>query len=318
MYQPDEIPVHPTIPDTPAVRFEQACYFSSVRRFDDVAGRAIRVLEDRNLAKDTLVILLSDHGMAVPSAKSNCYPQSTRTPFVLRWDGKIKPGQEDKTHIVSTLDILPTILDAAGIENPEGMDGRSLTSLFNGGKQDGRDHIFTQFYMKIGQTNFQMRAWQNTQYAYVFNPWHNGKPVYNTSSMGGSCFAEILRVGESDPIWAERADYLLARVPEEFFNLNKDPHCLNNLIAVPRLAERIDDAREKMAEHLKATEDPMADVFNTWQTSKDIGKMEENYLAMWDKHGIPGRPAKNEVNMEKWLDPDKVKKERREKRKASD
>ena len=133
VYQPEEIPIHPTVPDTPAVRYEQACYFCSVRRFDDVVGRMIKVLEERKLTKDTLVVLLSDHGMAVPSAKSNCYPQSTRTPFILRWDGKIKPGQVDSEHFVSTMDILPTILDAAAIENPGGFDGRSLTTLFNGG-----------------------------------------------------------------------------------------------------------------------------------------------------------------------------------------
>ena len=92
IFKPDEIPIHPTIPDHPKVRFEQACYYSSVRRFDDVVAASVKVLEDRGIAKNTVLILLSDHGMAGPSAKSNCYTQSTRTPFIIRWDKSIKAG----------------------------------------------------------------------------------------------------------------------------------------------------------------------------------------------------------------------------------
>ena len=54
---------------------------------------------------------------------------------------------------------------------------------------------------------------------FVFNPWHNGKPVYSSSSMGGSIFKTMLKLGKSDPKWAARSGYLLTRVPEEFFDL---------------------------------------------------------------------------------------------------
>ena len=110
-----------------------------------------------------MIIFLSDHGMAVPSAKSNCYVQSTRTPFIVRWDGHIHPGQVDSDHMISSMDILPTILQEAGIENPGGMDGSPLNSLLQGKPQAGRDHVFTQYYMKIGQPNYQMRALQDKQ-----------------------------------------------------------------------------------------------------------------------------------------------------------
>ena len=317
VYQPGEIPIHPTIPDTPAVREEQAAYFSSVRRCDDVVGRLIKVLEERGLTKNTMIVFLSDHGMAVPSAKSNCYVQSTRTPFIMRWDGRIKSGQVDAKHMISTMDILPTILEAATIKNPGGMDGRSLTGLFNGGRQRDRDHIFTQHYMKIGKPNYQMRALQNTEFCYVFNPWHNGEAVYNTSSMGGSIFAEMVRLGRNDSVWKDRSEYLLRRVPEEFFDLRKDPHCLDNLINDPTHAERIAEHRRRMATHLQRSEDPMAEVLDAWLSSRSVEKMTTTYAEIWSKHGIPGSIASNPVKRHKWEDPEGYKKAQREKRRRN-
>ena len=319
VYKTDEIPVHPTLPDHPDVRYELACYFSTVRRFDDVVGRMAKVLEERKLTKNTMIVVLSDHGMAMPSAKSNCYVQSTRTPFIVRWDGKVTPGQIDSDHMISTMDILPTILETANIKNPGGMDGRTLTPLLKGQKQDNRDHIFTQYYMKIGQTNYQMRAVQNKDFMFLFNPWHNGKPVYNTSSMGGSCFATMVQLGKKDPVWAARADYLLKRVPEEFFDLRKDPHCLTNLIDGGKHQTQIKTFKTMLAAHLNRSEDPMAEVFDVYTKTHSTPQMVQTYEAMWDKHGIPGRVASNPVNMSKWENPEKAKQDKRAKnRKANE
>jgi len=318
IFQPSEITIHPTIPDHADVRHEQACYFSSVRRCDDVVGRVVKLLEDRKLTQNTMIVFLSDHGMAVPSAKSNCYVQSTRTPFIVRWDGHVPAKQVDTAHMISSMDLLPTIAEVAGIATPERLDGRSLVPLFRGEKQRGRDHIFTQYYMKIGQTNYQMRAFQDTQSMFVFNPWHNGKPVYSTSSMGGSIFKTMLKLAKTDAAWAERSEYLLTRVPEEFFDLRTDPHCLVNLIDDPAHQEQIKVFRGRVARHLKQTQDPMAEVLETWRRTHSVDEMVNTYKAMWDKHGIPGRVASNPVNRERWEDTaDKPKRRRASSKKDS-
>ena len=137
---------------------------------------------------------------------------------------------------------------------------------------------------------------------FLFNPWHNGQPVYNTSSMGGACFKTMLKVAESEPAWKTRADYLLTRVPEEFFDLRSDPHCLINLIEDEAHWDQIGRFKGMLAEHLKQTEDPMTDVFATWTETKSVARMVETYAAMWETHGIPGRVARNPVDMGKWSD----------------
>ena len=110
-----------------------------VRRADDVVGRVLSELKAAGFDDNTVVMLKSAHGIAVPFAKTNVYRHSTITPWIVRWPGKLKPGSHDTEHLVSGIDFAPTILDILGIVAMEGMDGRSFLPVLNGQKQDGRD-----------------------------------------------------------------------------------------------------------------------------------------------------------------------------------
>ena len=74
----DEVNVPEFLPDLPAVRRELAEYCTSVRRLDDMVGVMLDELTKAQLAGDTIVIFLADHGMPFPGAKFNCYPDSVR------------------------------------------------------------------------------------------------------------------------------------------------------------------------------------------------------------------------------------------------
>jgi len=73
------------LPDIPDVRKEIAQYYCSVRRCDDTVGAVMRALRESGNAKNTLVMFLSDNGMALPFSKTNCYLHSTRTPWIASW-----------------------------------------------------------------------------------------------------------------------------------------------------------------------------------------------------------------------------------------
>jgi N-sulfoglucosamine sulfohydrolase len=68
----------------------------------------------------------------LPYAKTNCYLASNITPFILRWPGHIESGAVDQKNFVSTIDVAPTFLSAAGVENLEGANGLSLASSDEG------------------------------------------------------------------------------------------------------------------------------------------------------------------------------------------
>lgn len=77
-------------------------------------------------------MFLSDHGMPLPFAKTQLYHHSTHTPWIIKWPGTTKPGSADGEHMISAVDMLPTLLDITGITHPAGFDGKSFAPLLKG------------------------------------------------------------------------------------------------------------------------------------------------------------------------------------------
>ena len=148
-FTPDEIEIPRCLPDIPDVRREIAEYFAGVYRSDEAVGRILDALDDSGQAENTLVMFLSDNGMAFPYAKTNCYLNSTKTPWIARWPGKIRPGTVDREHMISTVDFMPTVLEAAGLPLTAGMDGRSFQPILQGESQPERDRVFTVFHKTV-------------------------------------------------------------------------------------------------------------------------------------------------------------------------
>ena len=82
-----------------------------------------------------MIVFLSDHGMPLPFAKTQLYHHSTRTPLMVRIPGVTKAGKVDKHHMVSVLDLLPTVLDALKVDQPNKLDGHSFYPVLKGEKQ---------------------------------------------------------------------------------------------------------------------------------------------------------------------------------------
>ena len=90
-FAPEEVIVPGFLPDILDVRLEIAEYYNSVRRCDDTVGRLLDALDEAGAAENTLVMFLSDNGMAFPFAKTNCYLNSTRTPWWCAGQRLFKP-----------------------------------------------------------------------------------------------------------------------------------------------------------------------------------------------------------------------------------
>jgi len=114
-------------------------YLRCVASVDENIGRVLKYLEDEGLAENTMVIYSSDQGFYLGEHgwfdKRFIYEESLRTPFIVRWPGKIKAGQKN-SDIVSPLDFAPTFLEMAGVKVPDDMQGRSLLPVFKGQTPD--------------------------------------------------------------------------------------------------------------------------------------------------------------------------------------
>ena len=100
--------------------------------------------------ENTVIVYTSDQGFYLGEHglydKRFMYEQALRTPLLISWKGLIAPGTECEA-MVQNIDYAPTLLDIAGVDVPESMDGTSLVPLMDDGKDEAwRDHIYYQYY----------------------------------------------------------------------------------------------------------------------------------------------------------------------------
>lgn len=260
-FVPEEIRPPGFLPDLPEVRLELSEYYSSVKRCDDTVGAAMEVLDELEVADKTLVIFLSDNGMAFPFAKTNCYLHSTRTPWIVRWPEKVNAGRVESRQFVSGIDLMPTVLDVAGLPIPDGVDGQSFLPVLDGAVQAGRERVFTQFHQTAGRRNYPMRCIQDRRFGYIFNPWSDGARVFINESQAGRTMAAMKEAAEQDADLAARVHLFLYRVPEELYDFQNDPHALVNLVEDPRYADVLQRLRLALDEYMERTQDPALECF---------------------------------------------------------
>ncbi|NQZ56870.1 MAG: sulfatase [Lentisphaeraceae bacterium] len=258
VYTPEEIVVPGFLPDIPKVRLEISEYYSSVRRADDVVGRVLQALKDSGQQDNTVVVFLSDHGIAVPFAKTNCYYHSTKTPLMVKWPGVTKAAQIDKQHLVGTIDFMPTILEGLGLPIPAGIDGRSYYPVLKGEQQAGREKLYTEFHETAGANRFTMRGIVTKDHVYIFNPWSDGRRKFRNESMKGRTFKAMVQEAKNYDVVKQRVELFARRVVEEFYEIGNDPDALKNLISSSAHQGKIDSLRNDLQAHLIATKDPAA------------------------------------------------------------
>ncbi|MFH1833709.1 MAG: sulfatase, partial [bacterium] len=112
-----EIALFPHFPDAPEVRGDIADYYFEVQRFDRELGELLDAIAAQGELDNTLVFVTGDNGMPFPRAKANIYDAGARVPLVVSWPARV-PGGRRVTDLVSTTDVAPTILDAAGLPVP--------------------------------------------------------------------------------------------------------------------------------------------------------------------------------------------------------
>lgn len=285
VYTAEDVDVPGFLPDLPGVRAELATYMNSTRRLDDTFGSVMQALEESGEADNTLVLFITDNGIAVPFAKCNAWFHSTRSPLLVRWPGRIQPGSVDDQNFVSVVDFFPTFLDVTKAAGPEGLDGRSFLPLLQGEKQEGREYVFTQIDSKAGGAAVPMRCVQNENFGYIYNPFSNGEYWYRNNNEGKT-MAAMNEAAKTDPAIQARVDLFRYRVPEEFYDLKKDPDCLHNLIENPEYADQIKELQKQLVAHMKATEDPMLAAFANRDDRAKVDEVLNATYGNWKAKGM--------------------------------
>lgn len=264
VYETGEAPVPGFLADTPDLRDEVSDYYSSVRRCDDMVAVVLEAVEEAGQTENTLVLFLSDNGMAFPFAKFSCYAHGTRTPMIVRWPGVIKSGGVDTQHLVSGIDITPTFLEVAGIRIPEVMEGESFLSLLKGQAAEGFDRVFTAFYISALEEEVPTRAVQEKQYGYIFNLWADGASQAQAEFYKGLALRSMIDAGRTDAEIAKRVLYFMFRTREEMYDFEADPDGLHNLANHSAHRDTLARLRGELLNWMGETGDPIRGEFESY------------------------------------------------------
>jgi uncharacterized sulfatase len=295
---PAKVPVPPFLPDAPEVRKDLANYLAEIERFDEELGRMLDLLDARGELDRTLVIVTADNGMPFPGAKANCYDYGFHVPLAISWPAAMPQTGDGAAPVASDvvtshLDLAPMILDAAGIDVPATMRGKSLLPSLRAG-QDKRDPAESFAFAsrerhsssRYENWGYPMRAIRGERYLLVRNDhperWPAGDPTQYASpgKLGPehSAYADIddgptkrfLIERRDDPDVRDLFCASFAKRPEwELFDVAADPGCRVNRFGDPTLAEVRLRLMAKLEETLAGTGDPRAneeggEIFETY------------------------------------------------------
>ena len=213
MYKDRKLTERPNVPDGNTKRLRQ--YYAMVTSLDACMGRINDVLNEAGVSKDTIVIFSSDHGDMLGSQghrlKQRPWEESINIPFIVRYPRKVKARQR-RDWIVSSVDVMPTLLGLCDISIPAQVQGMDYSATF------------------IGESKKQRDA------AFLFNVHRGGGP--NTDWRG-------IRTKEWTYAYHYSGDWVM-------YNLKNDPYQLKNLIGDPKYAAKKKQLKEQLESMRKA------------------------------------------------------------------
>ena len=241
---------------TPAVREQMAGYYNGIARVDAGVALVLEQLKKAGRADDTLVIFVGDHGAPFPRAKNSTYEAGLKVPFLVHWPGQSAPHRDER--LVSTVDIMPTILDAANIAAPSGLAGASLRPLMNGNEAKWRVTLGAENNAHGAEAWFPQRTIRDARYKliYTINPGVNPKPVGD----GGKPWREFVAAVMEKNVLAAKVFATQLDVPAwQLYDLQTDPHEFENLAGKAEFAAVEKQLRAQLIEWRVQTRDPLLD-----------------------------------------------------------
>ncbi|MBL8866066.1 MAG: sulfatase-like hydrolase/transferase, partial [Planctomycetia bacterium] len=240
----DRLP--PTMVDTPETRSARARYLAAVANADRDLG-LIRSAATKKLGENVLFAFTSDHGSQFPFGKWNLTDAGVRTPLIVCWPGRVKPGTTTDA-MVGWIDLLPTLVAAVGGEAPNAISGRSFLDVLLGKADRHRDKVFLT-HSADGQMNrYPIRGVRTADWKYIRNldpsaEHHTHVDKGNAGADGRAYWDSWVAKAKTDPAAAAIVTRYHTRPAEELYDVATDPHELTNLAADPKHAERLKTLR---------------------------------------------------------------------------
>ena len=280
--QPEDIILPPYYPDDPVVRKDMAILYSNITEMDRQFQILVDELKASGKLDNTIIIWYSDNGGPMPRQKRELYESGALVPFMIRFPDGYKAGTVDRgLHMF--VDIPATILSLAGLPVPEYMHGRPFLGQY---KQKSRKYVYgardrlDTFYEK-------QSCVRDERYRYIRNyrtEQPNYLPIISRAAM--PMMARMAELHETGKLNADQEKWFKYPRPEiEFYDVQADPHELNNLADDPKYKKKIKE---------------LSDEFDRWiSTYNKMWKYTEpELIEMFRPGGVQPVVARPEVKIE--------------------
>ena len=265
--------VPPFWPDNDTVRNDMLDYAYELEYFDSHLGKMLDVLEKNGELDNTIIVVTSDNGMPFPRVKGHVYEFDNHLPLAIMWKQGIKNPGRKVEDFVSFIDFAPTFFDVAKTPNKPGtmqpIQGKSLMKIFTSGKagvtDTKRDYVLLgKERSDVGRPNdwgFPVRSIIKGNMMYIRNyeprRWPAGNPETGYLDTDGSptktYILDANRKGNGANFWEISFG---KRPAEEFYNIKKDPYCMNNLAENKSYLKDKNALKTHMETELKKQGDP--------------------------------------------------------------
>jgi len=253
-----ELKLPPYYPDTPVVREDWKRNYELITAMDAWAGRLIEQLKADGLYEKTIIFFWSDHGVGLPRAKRWLYDSGTHVPLVIRVpeafrrSGQAAPGSV-VDELVSSIDFAPTVLKLANQPIPDSMQGRAFL-----GEQlkPPRQYVYGA-RDRMDERYDIIRSVRDQRFRYLRN-YEPFKPYYqymNTPEKGAT-MGELRRLAKVGQL-PDAARLFMAddKPAEELYDLEQDPHEINNLANDPKYRDVLQRMRAAHLDWVADTRD---------------------------------------------------------------
>lgn len=256
LYESESLTLAPNLVDTPETRRALARYYTALSHLDAKIGQLLTYVEDGGRSENTIVIYTSDHGAQFVGGKWTCYEPGLRVPFIVRWPSRVKPNSLS-SGLMQHVDVLPTLLEAAGAAPTEfdtgrsggpgggqGFDGISFLQVMLGDCEEHRNWVYG-VHTQHGTINgipYPVRAIRNGRHKLIVNLCHD--TVYRNVLTGeaqsqneNGYWHEWVKTARQSKRAAFLVERYLHRPAQELYDLERDPWELENRIDDPSLVD---------------------------------------------------------------------------------
>lgn len=233
-------------------------YMSVIKSVDESVGRVLDYLDSHGLTDNTIIVYTSDQGFYMGEHgwfdKRFMYEESLRTPLLIAYPGHIQPGTVCNK-LVQNIDYAPTFLDLAGISKPKELPGRSLTPLFKAGdKVKGwRNSIYYHYYDYPTYHMVRKHDGVRTDRYKLIHFYGAGgldavkenKYQRQPGTREHGCMTYLTSLGYFEPK-DSAVNY------NELYDLQADPHELNNLYGKPGYEKITKQLQKQLTDYRKS------------------------------------------------------------------